>query len=174
MKPLLAFDKERTFIEKIVEGFTAYGSEEIIIVVNNDVREQMYKVFPESVKIILNENPATGRMNSVKLGIQALHDKNHCFIHNADNPFVSHELFYKMSKRVDDSCYVVPVFMERGGHPILIGKSITEYICFCRNLPSDLRKVLCLYKRNDIPAADDRILRNINTKSDYQKYFGKK
>jgi molybdenum cofactor cytidylyltransferase len=173
MKPLLMFGGKQTFLDRIVQRFREYGSKEIIIVVNKEVQKKISKGFSEEMKIILNENPTTGRMDSLKLGIGALKDKTGCFIHNADNPFINPDMLEAMINKFEDGSYIVPVVNGKGGHPVLISSKIIKQITIDKVKHEDFRLILSGFKRINLETQDEKVLCNINTLEDFRRYFGK-
>lgn len=173
MKPLLKFNEEETFFSHIIAEYEKFGSHEIIIVTNETVFASIDKTGLRNVKIVINKNPSSGRLSSIKTGLKALKTQNACFIHNADNPFVNHSLLHEMSLPVSENDIIVPEYKGKGGHPILIGRKAIKYICKQKQTDSDLREILKLFERINIQTDDKKILYNINTKEDYNKYFGK-
>lgn len=173
MKPLLRFNEKETFLSHITAEYKKLGSSEIIIVTNKSVVAAIDKTSLKKEKIVINKNPSSGRLNSIKIGLNALKKKNACFIHNADNPFVNQPLLHKMTLSVNDNNIVVPVYKGKGGHPILVGRKAIKYICKQKQTDMDLREILKCFERINVQTTDEKILCNINTLDDYNKMFYK-
>lgn len=173
-KLFLPFNSKITFIEKIVKGYIDFNCEEIIMVLKKNLLDSpIIKKLAKSydIKLILNEHQELGKFYSLSLGISILRNQNYCFIQNVDNPFISVSLLKKMySKRNIDS-YVIPVFKEKAGHPVLIGKTIIERLKKEKNLNANLRDILHEYNRISFTVIDSKILANINSVEDYKKYL---
>ena len=124
----------------------------------------------KKIKIILNDHTEEGRMSSVILGIRALQNRKSCFMHNVDNPFVNFFLLEKMESMVKEDNCVMPLFKGKGGHPILFGEKIIDHISKTKS-DDDFREALRPYECATVETDDERILININIKSEYRKYF---
>ena len=174
LKPFLKWDKQTTFLEKIILEYKLNSINEIVVVLNNEGYKQIKNEIPgivNSINIIINETPEKGRMSSLKLGLKNLSMPTSCFIQNVDNPFVTKELLNTMNIITEPDTYIVPVYQGKGGHPILLGKEIINNISLIDDSISDLRILLKNFKRIEVETNDKNILVNINTLSDYQKYF---
>ena len=128
-KAFLKFNEEQTFIEKIASEFINFGCEKIIIVMNNDNISHINSVNPEilsKIETVVNPNPESGRFSSIKTGLEKLKDSENVFIHNIDNPFVCRETLELLYKNFNNCDFCVPVFENKGGHPIIIGKNIIK------------------------------------------------
>lgn len=173
-KAFLKWDKHTTFIEKIIQEYYSFEAGQVITVLNSDGYQHMLKEHPdiaEYSEIIINNDPEKGRLSSLKIGIKDLPQNTHCFIQNVDNPFVTSEILDAMDHLVDSDSYVVPVYDGHGGHPVLLGSSIIEYISQLDDTDQDLRMILQKFKRLEAQTENPKILININTKEDYKKYF---
>ncbi|MFH0865326.1 MAG: NTP transferase domain-containing protein [Bacteroidota bacterium] len=171
MKPLLKFNEKEIFLSHIIAEYEKLGSQEIIIVTNETVVNEIDKTSLRNAEIVINKNPASGRLHSIKIGLNLLKTKNACFIHNTDNPFVNQPLLHKMTLSVNDNNIVVPVYKGKGGHPILIGRKVIEHICKQKQTDADLRELLKYFERINVQTTDEKILCNINSMEDYNKYF---
>jgi len=164
-----------TFIENIVKGYEKFGCKEIIVVLN----EKDYTPFKwlkmdcDVLKIIKNNHVDWGRFYSLKLGLSALSSANHCFINNIDSPFVDQKVLSEMSSLINNHNYVVPVWNNIKGHPVLIGRKIIEIILdendFKLNIKEYLKKFNCTLCSVD----NEKILININTIEDYNSAIEK-
>jgi len=173
-KAFLKWDKHTTFLKKIIQEYSSFGSGKVIVVVNQNGYSQILSDFPaisEYSNIIINPNPEKGRMGSIKLGIKELPANSACYIQNIDNPFVTGEVLNAMNNLIKPDAYVVPTYAEKGGHPVLVSSEIIKEISLIENPDYDLRKILNNFKRIEVKTNDERILVNINTLSDYQKYI---
>ena len=124
-KALLKWDQSTTFIEKIINEFLKAGSESVICMIN-EITEPFCKkmIVPQNVKFIVNHHPDWGRFYSIRTGLNEVKDSNFCFVHNVDNPFVSLEAINKLLAKRNPDAWCSPVYMEKGGHPVLLPNSI--------------------------------------------------
>ncbi len=73
---------------------------------------------------------------------------------------------------VKNKSYVSPTFNKRGGHPVLLSKSICKYIL--QNGMNNEKLKTILGKFNKITTqSHEHVLININSEEDYIKYFPK-
>lgn len=169
----LQFDKNHTFLEKIIQIYDDFGCKEIIIVLNKKGRliadHKQLKL--RNARIVLNENPEWERFYSIKLGIQNLTKKHPVFIHNVDNPFVTSQILKALISQDVSTHYVVPTYNAKGGHPILISNKICEAIISEKNYDLILSDFLKRFKKMKVAMNDKNILVNINTEEVYQNFF---
>ena len=174
-KPLLRYEKEKTFVQKIIEEYKKLGCDEKILVVNKELKEQgnrdLILELGRDTKLVINDRLELERFYSVKLGMQALNKCEYCFIQNCDNPFVDEGLLRILyENRIRDG-YLVPVYRNKGGHPVLVGSKIIDFIKNEAPDESNLKDVLKNFTRKNIEAPNEKVLININTPEDYRKYF---
>ena len=169
-KHLLRFSESQTFIEHIVEVYQRFQVSKIVIVVNEKAQifPEMF-MNPEGIEIIVNKKIELGRFYSVQLGLQSIN--GNCFIQNIDNPFINLGLLINLNSELKDSDYSVPVYNNKGGHPILISEKIAKRIVRECDNGSYLNNVLKSFDRKNVLVNDPYIVVNINTADDYQKYF---
>jgi len=176
-KAFLQFDKNRTFVERITDEYLIAGIKNIILVINafalNSENENILSHLEKKIKIVFNRNPEKGRLYSINLGLTEAHKVKGCFIQNVDNPFVNSRLLKKMIPLLKTDSYVSPTYNNKGGHPILISKSIFETISTGNDTSISLRNKLKEFNRIKI-LAKEQVLININTLEEYSKYFSEK
>ncbi len=172
-KPLLSYDNERTFIEKIIDEFLDFGCSEIVVVVNeeiyNNAWDKVLSKLDSKVNVIINDKLEFERFYSIKLGLTELKNKKNCFIHNCDNPFVNQEILRSVFENKIPDGYVSPSFDKQGGHPVLISEPIINSIINSAKNDANFKDVINSFpcKRININIKD--ILTNINTVSEYQQ-----
>ncbi len=86
-KPLLPFDKQRNFLQKICAEYLKFGCCEIVIVTHNLVFQEINdkKIeLSKLIKIIVNQHVDCDRFLSLQLGIANLETTNSLFIQNID------------------------------------------------------------------------------------------
>jgi molybdenum cofactor cytidylyltransferase len=176
-KAFLKFDKNRTFIEKITDEYIKAGINKIILVINafalNSGNKIILSHLDKKITTIYNKNPEKGRLYSISLGLIELNKIKGCFIQNIDNPFVNSELLKKMIPLVKFDSYVSPTYNKKGGHPILISKSIYDTIIGINDVSTTLRNKLERFNKIVLPS-NEQVLININTVNDYTEYFSEK
>lgn len=176
-KPFLPFDSQITFIEKIVLEYQNFGCSEINIVLNEDLSNQplkeIFSKFSSIISITSNKHSDIGRFYSIQLGAKVLQNVEHCFLQNIDNPFIDQDLLIRIYSSKVNSGFVVPVYKEKGGHPILIANDVIESIKDEENIYINFKELLKKFNRKSISVENKEILVNINTIEDYKLYFDK-
>jgi len=173
-KPLLRFNNELTFLEKIVSVYKSWGVEKPVVVVNHDVLfkiNQLKSQWLEDCKFILNQHIDYGRFYSIKLGLQNIMKNLPVFIHNVDNPFVNHCVLQLLFDQLGKGDFAVPVYKGKGGHPVLLSEKIITAIIAEKEHDLNLRDFLKDYSRQEVEVDDETVLVNINTMEEYGNYF---
>jgi len=157
-----------SFAGKLVKGFSEFGVHPIVVVVNKNI--DLSELNPLQIITTLNEHLEKGRSWSILLGMKDVPGDCSCFLQNIDNPYIENELLDLLLDSVKPDSYAVPVYQGRGGHPVLLGGQIVNYLKNLNDLP-DFKEVLKLYKRIETPYYNERILLNINTPEDYDRFL---
>ena len=174
LKPFLLWDKETTFLQKIVKEYINFGSREIVIVVNNEVMNIISRNFPDfenAAKIVINTEPENGKFLSLKLGLSELGPADYCFIQNVDNPFIDKALLDGMAGKADPDGFVVPAYNGKRGHPVLAGRKVLDYLQAMENKDHDLRLLMKPFRKIIYNTDNSRVLVNINTEEEYREIF---
>jgi CTP:molybdopterin cytidylyltransferase MocA len=168
-KPFLRFNSKMRFIDKIIDEYMDFGIINIVVVANKDIQSKLN--LDEEIQVVINNHLEYERFYSIKLGLEKLPDCDFCYIQNIDNPFVSEVILRKLYYKRNPAGCVVPVFNERGGHPVLIGKTVINRIKETNGSVLNFRDILSEFPSNRIDVNDESILININTPDEYRKYF---
>ena len=160
-----------TFIERIVEGYFDFGCKEIIIVINerDKIEFEQLHLSGKGIKHVINNHIELGRFYSLQLGLSSLSKITRCFINNVDNPFVDISILSAMGLLIRNNNYIVPVYLKRKGHPVLISKEITEQILFEKDISINLSDFLKKYDCSLCTVDTEKILLNINTNEDFEE-----
>lgn len=173
-KSLLKWNESETFIQKIIAEYKKFRCENIIAVINQEVLD-LYKKYSYSffndITVVINNHLEWERFYSVKLGLNALKDKQFCFIQNVDNPFINQRVLKLLFSDKDASSYNAPYYKDKGGHPILINKKIINSIVNTNENDLNLKNALSLFNKKKIAVNDETILYNINNKQEYKRLF---
>lgn len=175
-KLFLKFNENESFVEHIINVYRSFGCGKILIVLNNNTFHTFEKIILKNhsdIEYVINNNLEYERFYSVKLGIESLKNSSYIYLQNVDNPFVNEYLLDLLYASRSKTGYVVPVYNNMGGHPILIGEDITESIHNTNKCDINLKKLLRQFKRIELETDDKNVLININTVQDYQNYFQK-
>jgi molybdenum cofactor cytidylyltransferase len=174
-KALLAYAGRKTFLEHLVETYLRARVRRIVVVVHRGIFKHIRSLLTPfrhkgRLSVLLNMHPETGRFTSIALGAGLLEKDDSAFIQNIDNPFTSAAVLEAMVPRLRPSSWVAPAVDGQKGHPVLLAPEILDAIR--RTDPSgNLRDLLNGYPATVIQSDDTRILANINTPEDYQRYF---
>jgi CTP:molybdopterin cytidylyltransferase MocA len=172
----LPFDRNQTFMTKIIRSYQSAGCEKIVVVVNKPGQEflKQHELFSDksNISVAPNAFPERERFYSLQTGLETLQDGKPVFIQNIDNPFVRPALLHRLAEVFKPGAFVVPVYNERGGHPVLLsGKIISDLVTF-PDYRQNLRDFLQAYPKINCPVEDKKILVNINSPQEYGRYFG--
>jgi len=176
-KPFLLYDRNLTFLEKIVNVYRGFNCRDIILVLNQNHSEKYTSYFSEyfrsEIKVIYNSKTELGRFYSLKLGASSVSDPEYCFIQNIDNPFTDSITLQNLynSRKIDS--YISPVYLNRGGHPVLISGIIIDMIKKEKNINLNIKDFLNRFNKITVDVENAKILANINTPGDYNDYFNK-
>ena len=167
-KAMLPYGNGLCFAENLINFFSVYGCNPVVLVVNEsfDVAQLKNCDFIP----VINRNLNLGRSYSIHLGLQSIPKVSLCFIQNADNPFLEKQLLESLMEAVEPDSYAVPIFEGKRGHPVLLGSSVTEHIRK-QSFSMDFREELKSFSRIEVPYPDKRIHWNINTPEDYKRFL---
>jgi CTP:molybdopterin cytidylyltransferase MocA len=176
-KPFLSFDKNFSFLEKIVNEYLKFECEEIIIVINQIYSEIFSNNFSELLKskinVIYNNKTELGRFYSLKIGAASVSDSDYCFIQNIDNPFTDQVTLQRLYDNRKGNAYISPVHLNRGGHPVLLPGLIIDMIKKETDINLNTKDFLSRFNKITVEVENDKILANINTPYDYEMFFKK-
>jgi molybdenum cofactor cytidylyltransferase len=167
-KASLSYDDRKSFINHLEDSYLEANANPVILVVNPRFAQEGEK--NSFTSIVVNCEPEKGRSHSICLGMMKVPPGNACFIQNVDNPIGDSKLLMSMLNLLRKDSYVVPVCNGKGGHPILIAPMIVEHINRLDKM-DDLRAILASFARINCPWPDDKILLNINTPQDYERFL---
>lgn len=170
----LIYDKQKIFLEKIIDEYLNFGCKEIVVVMNKEgikLKEKLQLIFPKNVKFIQNNHPEYERFYSLQLGIKSSGNCENIFIQSIDNPFVTQNLLSLLIQNKNDADYIIPSYNNKGGHPILISKKIINSIKKEDNYNIILKDFLRNFTKFHVKTNDEKILLNINTMDIYNDLF---
>ncbi|NOU46090.1 MAG: NTP transferase domain-containing protein [Bacteroidales bacterium] len=170
----LKFDAEITFLEKIVAEYIAFGCENIVVVVNTeslDLLQDSQFFHKSEAKSVINPNPESGRFSSIKIGMAALKESNATFIQNVDNPFVNLNMLHQLADNLTEYAGICPTFHGKGGHPLLLSEKLVIALK-SENYHVDFKQFLTGFEIQKMEVNDPGVLANINTREDYERWFG--
>ncbi len=172
-KAFLKYDDNVTFVEKIISTYSEWGCSEIVLVTSGEMVQrtgQMGKI-PARVKIVVNDHLELERFYSVKIGLGVIHSSSFCFIQNIDNPFIDSKILELIYEHRSNEKYVSPVFENKGGHPVLLNRENINRICNWNVNSANFKAVLSTMECLNVEMPDERVLININSQEEYQRFF---
>ena len=118
-KPWLQFNKKHTFLEKIIEQYSAFGVNQQVVVLNEKFGgsqwTQQLSVIDNHARVILNDKPEKGKSYSIYLGLEHIRDCSYVFIQNIDNPFIDENLLSLLKQNSNYKGYTAPVYEGKRG-----------------------------------------------------------
>jgi len=175
-KAFLLFEKEKTFLEKILETYQLFDIQRIAVVLN----EKNYHLFfqknislPQNAFLVKNLFPEKEKFYSLKIGLESFSQNyfENTFLQPVDNPFVDEKTLSLLAENVVENGFTVPTFQQKGGHPILIHRNVVKKMAETKDSAISLREWLKNFERKNIEVKNPLILCNINTLQDYQQHF---
>jgi molybdenum cofactor cytidylyltransferase len=142
------------FVSRVIV-VTGYRSEDII--------EHIKDI--ERVQTVFNPNHQKGMFSSIITGVSKVTGE-HAFLLPADCPFISGEVYKKMSSSDED--IVIPVYDDQPGHPIRLSKSAIRQLLLEPD-DSTLRSFILRYSHRMIEVDDPGVLMDIDTPEDYKE-----
>ncbi|MCX6230376.1 MAG: NTP transferase domain-containing protein [Bacteroidetes bacterium] len=173
-KARLKWNEEMNFLEKLIHSYSSFGCSEIIVCMNENDYQHFHSLSSAGLCIVLNPHPELERMYSIQLGLKAVKTSSFCFIQAIDNPFIDVNILDGIYRQRAEDAYVSPGYQAKSGHPVLINKTIIDYICQIEVGTQHLNEVLKNFKRKNISLDHPEILININSDVDLLKYFNSK
>jgi len=163
------------FAVYLIRAFLRFGCCPVVLVVHPGFdRIRFRRAFhPETdsrLILIVNPDPAKGRSESIRTGLQRVPAGMPCFLQNVDTPYADPELLEALAREVPDHGCSVPVTGNRRGHPILLGPALADTLRE-KAFPFDFREELERTDRREVPWSSAEILLNINTPGDYSAYL---
>ena len=172
----LKFDDTHSFLEEIVETYTAFGCDEIVVVLSQKgmaLKDTLGLKLPERVMFIENEHPEKERFYSLQTGLKALENSDFVFIQNIDNPFIDKKILKQIFNVRNENAYSVPYYNEKGGHPILVPKKIIKAIMNSEHSDVKLNVFLKQFQKVKLLIGNECILYNINNVEIYEQIIKK-
>ncbi|MFA7360171.1 MAG: NTP transferase domain-containing protein [Candidatus Kapaibacterium sp.] len=156
------------FVNIITNNLKSEGINDIVCIIRKDDLEW----FKENAAVsdyIINDNPESGMISSVRLGVEMYKQKGGILLFPVDHPFVTgntiKNLMTYFGKNKDS--VIKPYYKDKSGHPIIVPNSLFKYILKSNNsksLNGIIRESLISVVKTDID--DECILRNINSPED--------
>jgi len=137
--------KNQTLIEFQIEAIRQIGKTPIVILGKNyhEILKALSRIENKAL-FVNNPNPDEGQFSSLKLGCENLPRGESAFVLTLDTPAPEPEVWLELERNLESHKVVVPTYLNRGGHPVLLSSSFVEKL-----------------RLNDIPLAEQRLDRQI-------------
>ena len=170
-KPLLSY-KGKSFIQNIVLRLDSV-CDKIIIVTGFKAIEVKKNVnqlnIHSKIEFEHNANFEKGMFTSLQAGLTKAIECDWILYHFVDQPGLPGEFYKKFVEQVDEKYnWIQPARKDRGGHPILIHKSLAETI-LSASVDSNLRELSKekVVKKKFWECSYEEIFQDIDTENDY-------
>jgi len=139
-----------------------------VIIVTGNLSEEIGKSVYQHEKTIFvhNHEYLQGMFSSLRTGVRSAGNADKIIIIPGDIPFVKQETLEKLL--LVDADFVVPEFLGRKGHPIIITKKISQFITDA-DAKTNLREIRDYCGFVTVEVNDENILEDIDTQEDYKK-----
>ncbi|MCH8819581.1 MAG: NTP transferase domain-containing protein [Acidobacteria bacterium] len=120
----------QTFLQTIAGACKTASIDEVVVVVAAPHLDETRAAAEHlGLRWICNEKPEDGMASSVAQGFAFALDHfsaNHCWLWPVDVPAIGKSLLAQLSAHARESSVVIPTHANRGGHPVLVGRSIFD------------------------------------------------
>ncbi len=173
LKAFLPFRDNVNFIEQIASTYYNWGCSQIVVVAGREamLRLEQHAGIQSAATLVVNDHPEHERFYSVKLGVGAVQKASFCFIQNVDNPFIDSPILDVIYEQRSEDQYVSPVFDNKRGHPVLLNRKNMECIAVWSENSANFKEVLNTMQCRDVRMPDEKVLININSPEEYQRFF---
>ncbi len=172
-KALLKISGE-TFAECIVRKANLAGIHSIFLITGPD-HEAIIRTLPPQIQCIKNEDYMLGQISSLQKGIRELGDATtDAMVWPVDQPLVQSGTVNRImdAHQHKKTALTIPVYQTRKGHPVIYNRSAMQAALHLQ--ASQTGKDLQLLFSNEtawIEVDDPGVIRDIDTKEDYEKYI---
>jgi molybdenum cofactor cytidylyltransferase len=165
----------RSFLATIAGLCTEAGIEELVVVVA-EPHEQETRRAAEALGLacVRNEQPERGMGSSVAVGFDyALRsfESAYAWLWPVDVPRVEPATLLAVSAQRRPDVVAIPTAAGRGGHPVLVARSIWSELAQCADEPEGARSVFRRRAKRilRVPVADPKVCRDVDHPDDLQK-----
>lgn len=175
-KLLLSFG-ELTILETVVKNALASLADDVIVVIAPDLpKEFIQRLVSMGATIAVNEMRQSQMIDSLRIALTKLRERANDIesfvVMLADQPAIGHEIVDALiaAHRQTGFGIIIPTFSGRRGHPVLLSRRyIDELISY--HGEHGLRSFIMEHSNDvlELPVDTDAILRDIDTKEDYER-----
>ena len=137
-KPLIKWNG-KTFLSNIVDKLKPICDNIVIITGNEsktieDYIDENYDSEHMAIRCVHNPSYLEGMFTSLKKGIENCKEADWILYHQVDQPNLTQEFYNTFIEQTNNKYdWIQPTFEGRNGHPILIGKNISQKILHAEN-----------------------------------------
>lgn len=172
-KPLLKY-KGKSFIQNIALKLNSF-CDKIIVVTGykaNEVEENVNQLYlPSKIEFVFNSEYEKGMFTSLQAGLAKVMESDWIIYHFVDQPGLLEKFYKEFVEQIDDKHnWIQPKIKDQKGHPVLLHKSLIEYILSASN-DSNLREISNdpMVKKKFWECGYEEIFQDIDTEEDYSK-----
>lgn len=168
--------KNRTLIETQIDAVCRLNKRPIIVL--GKLHDEIRKLVPaceQKAKILLNPDPDQGQFSSLRIGLSEARDEA-AFVLPLDTPSPEPEVWSALEKELPRYQVVVPRYLDRGGHPVLLSKAFIKQLLSIDIPPEEQRLDLQIRKLNTeqigkVSVPNPSITVDLDTPRDLETYF---
>jgi molybdenum cofactor cytidylyltransferase len=174
-KPLLPFPQERTVVEACINHLTLGGVETTVVVLGHRADEVRERLSHLPVLFALNDEAGSEMGTSIARGAEQLpQDVETILVALCDQPAIPPEVirFLIAESARTGARLVVPEFMGRGGHPVLLDKSFRREL-LTLDTARGLRALFNAYRDEvlRVSVGSAYVARDMDTWDDYRALY---
>ena len=176
LKSLLAWGKY-TLIEYQVNSLLNSSIDQVIVVLGYRNEELTTCIDKFPINIVVNNDYASGKTTSIKKGISYVPDNKSDFLFlSVDQPrktgLINSLIDFHFQNK---SLISYPVYNNRGGHPIILNRSLKVDIENINESTFGLKDIIIKNKQkvNQLEVSDEQCLLDLNIYQDYEKAHSK-
>ena len=175
-KALLEFPGKKTLLTGQFELLHDAGCDPVVVVVGSDA-DTIIRTHPQlEVSWCINKNWEAGQFSSIQSGVAHLlhHDVTGAVILPVDVAGVKKSTLINIIMEAEKNAgapAIVPVFRNRGGHPVFISRAFCQRIVDMDPAQEDARMDTLLRQTPDavhLPVDDEAVVKNINTQGEWE------
>lgn len=172
-------DRERTFLEHLLDVFGRSRAEPIIVVLGHDRELIERQVSLEGARAVVNDRYREGMLSSIRAGIDSLDEAaiEGALVLPVDHPDVSVAVIDRViaSFEATRAPIVLPVHEGRRGHPVLFSRAVFDEL---RKAPETVgaRRVVWDHQEDllEVDVNESGIHRDVDTPGDYRALRGER
>ncbi|KAA1295475.1 MAG: nucleotidyltransferase family protein [SAR202 cluster bacterium] len=172
MKALLPWNGI-SLIRHQINSLRKGGCSEIVVVLGHRSNDVCGELSGQNVTLTKNVDYKTGRVSSIKCGVQSASQEADCYVLLGVDQPRTHDVIAKLvESHIETGALITsPRFENKGGHPVIFSSQLRKEILSLDEVDGGLRKIFNEYRNvvNEVQFSDSRIHLDLNTYEDYQK-----